>query len=137
MRCPGCGAENDTAAVECAVCGVGLATDRAPEPATADVRRVHVAETLADALALKEILEAEGFAAAVREEPGSDGEEPDDGPSVWVPELQAEKAVRLIIAHFGEADPADAPDWECPGCDEEVEGQFTECWQCGTARPGF
>jgi hypothetical protein len=26
--------------------------------------------------------------------------------------------------------------WTCPQCGEPLEGQFTACWQCGTARPG-
>jgi Putative prokaryotic signal transducing protein len=26
--------------------------------------------------------------------------------------------------------------WRCPRCSEEIEGQFEECWQCGSARPG-
>lgn len=25
--------------------------------------------------------------------------------------------------------------WKCPGCGELIEGQFTECWQCGAAGP--
>ena len=24
--------------------------------------------------------------------------------------------------------------WECPKCGEELEGQFDQCWKCGTAR---
>ncbi|MGH2688586.1 MAG: hypothetical protein ACRDKW_07245 [Actinomycetota bacterium] len=130
MLCAHCGAENDVAALDCAACGAEFGDDAVPAGPEADeVRRVHVAETTADAVAVKEALEAEGFAAAVRE--GDDHA----GPSVWVPELQAEKAVRLIIAHFGEAEAAGAPDWTCPGCAEEIEGVFTECWQCGTVRP--
>jgi hypothetical protein len=132
MLCPDCGVDNDEAAPECAACGAGLAADPGPaRPDAAEVRRVHVAETLGDAVAVKDALQAEGFAAAVRE--GDD----DAGPSVWVPDLQAEKAVRLIIAHFGEAQPGPGEDWTCPGCGEEIEGQFTECWQCASARPGF
>ena len=23
------------------------------------------------------------------------------------------------------------PPWTCESCDEEIEGQFTECWKCG------
>lgn len=26
--------------------------------------------------------------------------------------------------------------WTCPGCGERHESQFTDCWRCGTARPG-
>ncbi len=25
--------------------------------------------------------------------------------------------------------------WLCPGCGETVEGQFSDCWQCGAERP--
>jgi hypothetical protein len=24
--------------------------------------------------------------------------------------------------------------WQCAGCDEEIEGQFSECWKCGRSR---
>ncbi len=26
--------------------------------------------------------------------------------------------------------------WQCSGCGETLEAQFTECWQCGTSRRG-
>lgn len=26
--------------------------------------------------------------------------------------------------------------WQCPRCEEIIEGQFTDCWQCGEVRPG-
>lgn len=25
--------------------------------------------------------------------------------------------------------------WKCDSCNEEIEGQFTECWKCGKSRP--
>ncbi|MDD2309257.1 MAG: DUF2007 domain-containing protein [Desulfuromonadaceae bacterium] len=25
--------------------------------------------------------------------------------------------------------------WVCGSCGEEIEGQFTECWKCGSSRP--
>ena len=24
--------------------------------------------------------------------------------------------------------------WNCPNCQEELEGQFSQCWNCGTVR---
>ncbi len=24
--------------------------------------------------------------------------------------------------------------WRCEGCDEDIEGQFSECWNCGRSR---
>jgi hypothetical protein len=26
--------------------------------------------------------------------------------------------------------------WVCPGCNETIEGQFSECWNCGRDRSG-
>jgi len=28
----------------------------------------------------------------------------------------------------------DLTEWECSNCQEEIEGQFTECWNCGTSK---
>jgi hypothetical protein len=28
-----------------------------------------------------------------------------------------------------------APAWKCDSCGEKIEGQFTECWNCGKSRP--
>jgi hypothetical protein len=136
MLCPGCGSEYEEPLAECEVCGAGLAGGGTSDEAQADVlRRVHIAESLPDANDVKDALEAQGFIATVRVDLADDADEPDPEarPSVWVLESQAEKAIRLIIAHQGE--PGADPDWACPGCGEEIEGQFTECWQCGTSRP--
>jgi hypothetical protein len=27
--------------------------------------------------------------------------------------------------------------WFCTGCGEQIEGQFSECWQCGRERDGW
>jgi hypothetical protein len=41
-------------------------------------------------------------------------------------------AARRIVEEALAAEPM--PPWRCP-CGEELEGQFSECWNCGTARP--
>ncbi|HEY8202778.1 MAG TPA: DUF2007 domain-containing protein [Actinomycetota bacterium] len=102
------------------------------------MRRVHIAQTLADAYIVKDVLESHGFACMVQGEHlvGIRGEVPLDAstlPSVWVPESQAERAIRVVAdAQGGQSE---AGDWICPNCDEEIEGQFTDCWRCGTPRP--
>jgi len=25
--------------------------------------------------------------------------------------------------------------WQCPNCEQELDAQFTDCWNCGTERP--
>jgi hypothetical protein len=103
------------------------------------MRRVHVAENLADAYIVKDALAGYGFDCTIQGEHlvGVRGEgaayDVDSLPSVWVPEHQAERAMRVVADAAG--GPSEAGDWVCPNCDEEIEGQFTDCWQCGTARP--
>ena len=46
---------------------------------------------------------------------------------------------RVDRANSGEpndADRAAQPAWTCLQCGEKLEGQFTQCWKCGTNRPG-
>ncbi len=65
------------------------------------------------------------------------------------PDLQLARGVRLLVfendvatakkllqTQGSDTEPAftEGKDWTCSGCGEEIEGQFTECWQCGTSR---
>jgi len=43
-------------------------------------------------------------------------------------------ALRIVDEVLGAA-AAPGPDWTCPGCNERIEGQFAECWQCGASTP--
>jgi putative signal transducing protein len=102
------------------------------------VKRVHMAKTVAEAHVIKGILESEGIASDVRGESlsGAVGTLPlyEAWPSVWVADEDAERADQLVIAAFsGEGGSGEA--WTCPGCGEELEGQFSDCWQCGTSDP--
>jgi len=50
---------------------------------------------------------------------------------VIVREEEAEQA-REVIKEYMEAkfDP-EAREWKCPRCGEQIEAQFTQCWNCG------
>lgn len=52
-------------------------------------------------------------------------------PSLWVPERNLQ-AARRVLQQRGAS--AGQGAWTCPGCGERLEGQFTACWHCGTAR---
>lgn len=47
----------------------------------------------------------------------------------------AERATRILEAHFDNWSQVDAEPWNCPRCGEDVDAQFDECWSCGAARP--
>ena len=81
-------------------------------------------------------------------------------PGVYVSECDAERAIALIRRLQSPVNPevcqncgydlrtVTAPrcpecgtairlaqPWVCPACHERVEGQFSQCWKCGTAAP--
>jgi hypothetical protein len=86
---------------------------------------------------------------------------PDSAPSVWVTQDEdADRALTLIQANLAPANPLNCANcgynlyglitprcpecgtpfrmlqsWACPACGRTIEGQFTECWKCGTSRP--
>lgn len=102
------------------------------------MQRVHIARTLGEAHIVKGVLDAEGIGSTVRGEylAGIHGEIPitaDTLPSVWVCDSDSERAGRLLEEVL--AGVSDGEAWRCPRCEEELEGQFTECWQCGGSRP--
>lgn len=56
---------------------------------------------------------------------------------LWVTdERQVDEALALLEAMDEDVDEFPA-DWQCPQCGEQVEGQFTLCWQCGNDRPAL
>lgn len=97
-----------------------------------------------DAHLLKGSLESEGIEAVVQGEFLwiARGEVPitaDTAPSVWViDETDYERALEAVKA-FQPSEETSSPEnenWKCANCNESNEGQFTECWQCGTPRTG-
>lgn len=66
------------------------------------------------------------------------GELPVDVCSVWVmDDLQFEAANELLAAFLkgSLARKFSGESWRCAHCGEKLEGQFTQCWNCGAARP--
>jgi hypothetical protein len=108
------------------------------------VKQVFVAQHPTEAHLVQGLLEANGIAAEVRGESlfGARGEAPltaDTLPSVWVlDDGQASSARAVLAAYESRDDPGASVGvlWGCPGCGEQIEPQFTECWRCGTERPG-
>lgn len=54
-------------------------------------------------------------------------------PSIWVEDGDRTVArQRIDQALHGKVA---GNQWTCPGCDETLGPQFTECWSCGAPRP--
>ncbi len=53
-------------------------------------------------------------------------------PEVWVRDEDRERA-DAIVERFESGETRDSmarPAWTCPECNEQIDGQFTECWNC-------
>jgi hypothetical protein len=87
--------------------------------------------------AIRGFLDANGVEAIVRGEflSGGVGELPADVCAVWiVDDASHERAIGLLRDYLrGTHVRVEA--WVCPACNERLEGQFTECWNCGAERP--
>ena len=104
------------------------------------MKQIHTAKHALEAHVIKGFLESHGIEAVVRGEylTSGWGELPVDLCSVWITDdTQFEQADRLLIAFLKGtlAGEPGAQDWQCPGCNELLEGQFTVCWNCGARRP--
>jgi len=88
---------------------------------------------------LREVLEANHIACLTRNDflLGAAGELPptECWPEIWVLEdFQAEQARELVQAFLQAAEQPARP-WTCPGCGEQVDAPFSQCWRCGFERP--
>ena len=54
-------------------------------------------------------------------------------PVIWVTDDRDVQRGRELIGFFFEHESAGSP-WCCSQCDENNEGQFHLCWQCGATR---
>lgn len=104
------------------------------------MKPLYTARHATDAHLIRGYLESQGIQALVRGEflTGGIGELPADICKVWVVDDSAYARADALLWQFlqGEAARTHAHErWHCSRCDEEIEGQFTDCWHCGNARP--
>ncbi|KFI23752.1 putative signal transducing protein [Nitrosococcus oceani] len=82
------------------------------------------------------LLEAHGIGCIVKNENlnSAAGELPptECWPELWLTdEANYGEAARLLFSNSGKEI---QPSWTCPRCDEWLEGQFNQCWNCGEYR---
>ncbi len=105
------------------------------------MQKIFSAQHPTEAHLVRGILESHGISCEVQGENlfSVRGEIPiteETAPTVWIHEdAQKEDAVALIreLEESKLKDDTRGP-WICASCEEESEGQFTECWSCGTSR---
>ena len=109
------------------------------------MKKVYSARDEVDAHLVQGLLEQQGIESTVQSEGltgiiGTVQASDESLPSLWVRDEDEARANEALAAIKQGAKPSpDAPQaapWKCPKCGEEIEAQFTECWNCGTSRPG-
>ena len=103
------------------------------------MKLIHTAKHPTEAHLVRGLLEADGMRALVKGDQlyGAYGELP-VLPTVWIlDDTLAGYAERLVrdFLHGGAARRYGQQRWTCGRCAEVLEGQFTDCWNCGAARP--
>lgn len=87
---------------------------------------------------VRNLLEVEGIECELKNEflAGGMGELPptEAWPELWIDEKDLSRAQQLLDA-FQHEPAVVLPEWKCPNCGEQVEGQFSACWNCGADRP--
>ncbi len=102
------------------------------------MKPVYTAKHPTEAHMIRGMLEADGIRAEVRGDQlyGAFGELP-VLPTVWIlDDTLAAHADRLVIEFLNGAATRKFGHerWVCTRCGETLEGQFTECWNCGATR---
>lgn len=58
-------------------------------------------------------------------------------PTICVAKEEDSKRAKEIITAFQKHSTPSAGEWTCPSCDERVEQNFSECWNCSRTREIF
>lgn len=99
------------------------------------MKRVYSAPNLAMVGHLSNVLGTYGIDTEVRNQ-YRDGQIPpiECWPELWVDDDREAEASKVVTAALLGQEPSAAP-WTCAHCGEDVEGSFSECWNCSSARP--
>ena len=102
------------------------------------MKRVYSSQNITMVLHLKDVLENQGIVCLIKNENllGAAGGLPpiDCWPELWVAEDSQYDQAKAIIETALSSQVSPGLPWKCPGCGEEQEPQFTDCWNCGGSR---
>ncbi len=102
------------------------------------MKRVFSSPDLSTVNRLKDILEQEGIGCFVRNEVSS-GLAPEipmteSTPELWINDDHDLAKAQQIKSDWDSPLVVAGSPWKCPSCGEQLEPQFTSCWNCGAAR---
>ena len=103
------------------------------------MRKVYTSDNSAIIGHARQVLENHAIPCIVRNDflLGGAGELPvnETWPELWVVDDRDFDRALALVDDIVSADRKTDPPWRCASCGEPMEGQFTDCWSCGAARP--
>jgi hypothetical protein len=100
------------------------------------MQRLITAPNLVLATLWSDMLRQAGLDASVQRAYASSlaGELPPDQslPEIWIGESDDLAQAKALLHELRNAP---SRHWFCPGCREEIQGPFDQCWACGALRP--
>ena len=97
--------------------------------------QIAVCGNIMDAETVKSLLEENGVSAWLQRDDGG-GAIPGatfvNGIKIMIHKEDEKLAKELLEQAV--SDTSENPPWKCRQCGEEIEGQFSDCWNCGTAK---
>ena len=100
------------------------------------MKRLTTAPNIAVATLWSDLLGQAGIAVSLQRMYASSiaGELPPDQacPEIWVTDDSQLERARALLDEL--RNPVHRR-WSCPGCSEQVDGPFEQCWNCGAAMP--
>ena len=88
---------------------------------------------------LKNVLESYGIDCVIKNVhlTGAIGELPpiECWPELWVVDEGKYATAQAVLEKTLSQLEAVKEPWQCRKCGEEIEGQFTDCWNCGASQP--
>ena len=103
------------------------------------MRKVYASDNRIIVGHVHQVLGHHGIPCIVRNEflGGGAGELPvnETWPEIWLVDDRDFERARALIEAVVETTEVSDTQWRCVSCGERIEGQFTDCWACGTSRP--
>jgi len=101
------------------------------------VKRLVSADNLLTATLWQQVLQSAGIPCELRNRfiSGAVGELPTDqvSPQLWLIDERDEERANTLLREL--RTPVNLPAWHCTNCNELIEGQFFQCWNCQRNRP--
>ena len=105
------------------------------------MKQIYSAKDILEAQMLNDFISDHGIEVLIKGAllMGAIGEIPaDTAPTIWIIDDDEYERARELVTVFEGRGKSTAPNnsvWKCMDCDELIEPQFSQCWNCGKARP--